>query len=128
MNGYLGVVVTLFFICFIVIEAMLWLLENRGFKQELTFASLVFIALVLYSFFGFATEFGREHKAFLLAANNVITVAVPLGTFVLLNYYLHKVTEVTLKHFIVTFASVVFGFVWPIFALYTSCITGLDCV
>ena len=128
MNGYFAIFVTLFLICFSVIEGLLWVHENRGVKEELGWSVLLVVGLVLYLFYGEASEYARENKALLLLLNDIVFVITPLWLILLFNRFHHKLENIAPKHTAAVLVSAILGLTLPMFALITSCFTGLDCL
>lgn len=128
MDGYIILLVVLYLVSIITIETLLYVKEKWGVKKQLLASFAFSVCFVAFLYFIEASSLGRETKPILLALNNIITVVGSLAVVLLLLQFVEASKSKTGKHVGANIIAVVVAITYPIFALYTSCYTGLDCL
>jgi hypothetical protein len=128
MSDYLSIALPIFLVLIAVIEAMSYSLATKGSASQLLVGGVLGFVAVCYLFFWEAPNLAREMTPLLLAVNDLIIVGVTLILFSTVTRFVAKISNSVFKHLVLGLVAFVSAMVWPLFALYTSCATGLDCV
>ena len=123
----LPVIITVCILSFIFIELGFKIFRRFKLRGLVILASIVFVILYGYSYFFEASEFGRENRLFSLLLVNAIVLSLPLVIMSLTVVFSSTVSQKS-SHIIAVVLSIVWGLVFPFFALITACSVGSDCI
>ncbi len=121
---------TLFFIFLILVlvfEANVTLINKKGISVSLVFTLIVITLTCAYSFYFEGSDYAKENRLFKLLLVDFIMSFVPLSITFLLAWFSRQAKPTTI-HVIAILTALILTALFPIFALFTSCYTGLDCV
>jgi hypothetical protein len=110
-----------------VFEANIALINKKGIATSITFTFFVIAMLCAYSFYFEGSDFAKEKWPFKLLLVDFIICFVPLALTFTLAWFARQYKQTTI-HSIAIATALVQTALFPIFALFTSCYTGLDCV
>ncbi len=121
---------TLFFIFLILVvmfEASVTLINKKGISISIVFTLIVIALTCAYSFYFEGSDYAKETRPFKLLFVDFIVSFVPLGITFTFAWFSRHCTQRTI-HVIAVVTALVQTALFPIFVLFTSCYTGLDCV
>ena len=117
-----------YLLAFVLAEVLLFLRERKGLLLEIFVAASVGLVLTALGQFQSHSAWAANNRPVLLAAVNLLSASMPLIVFVVANQFLVRVKETKQKHFGLLVIVLVTMFIWPLWALYVTCATGLDCI
>ena len=112
----------------IVAEVLFFIREQRGLRSELFIAFVILCGLTTLGYFQAHNSWVLNNKPISFMLVNVLSILVPLVIFVIVNQYLVHLNKTVIKHiwiFVTTTSTIS---LWPLFALYLTCASGLDCL
>lgn len=117
-----------YILAFVVSEALLFIKERKGLVLEVILAFVICVALTIQGQHESHSSWAAESRPVLLAVVNFLSILMPLIVFVGANQYLVRIRNTIQKH--VSLIGVVLAtmFIWPLWALYVTCASGLDCL
>ena len=117
-----------YLLAFVLAELLLFAKERKGLLFEILITANVGLILTVLGQFQGHSEWAAENRPVVLAAVNFLTALLPLIVFVVANQFLVRVTGNAQKHVGLLIIVLFTMFVWPLWALYVTCATGLDCL
>jgi hypothetical protein len=108
-------------------EANIALINKKGIVAAITLTFFVIAILCAYSFYFEGSDFAKERWPLKLLLVDFIISFVPLALTFTLAWFARQYKQTTI-HIIAIVSALVQTALFPIFALVTSCYTGLDCV
>tara|TARA_R110002096_G_scaffold323848_6_gene517992 strand:- start:1048 stop:1446 length:399 start_codon:yes stop_codon:yes gene_type:complete len=117
-----------YLLAFTVAELLLFLKERKGLVTEIIVASVICIALTVLGQYQSHSSWAAENRPVLLALVNFLSILMPLIVFVAANQFLVKIQHAVQKHTTLLVVALATMFVWPLWALYVTCASGLDCL
>lgn len=117
-----------YLLAFVLAELLLLAKERRGLSLEILIAVSVGLILTVLGQFQVHSAWAADNRPILLAMVNFLSALMPLFVFVVANQFLARVKEKTQKHVGLLSIVLVTMFIWPLWALYVTCATGLDCL
>ncbi|WP_321529259.1 hypothetical protein [Sedimenticola selenatireducens] len=117
-----------YLLAFAVAELLLFLKERKGLVPEIIVASVICIALTVQGQYQSHSSWAAENRPVLLALVNFLSIVMPLFVFVAVNELLVKIRKAVQKHIALLVVVLATMFVWPLWALYVTCASGLDCL
>ncbi len=108
-------------------EVNIALINKKGITASIVFTLFVIAMLCAYSFHFEGSDFAKETMPFKLLLVDFIISFVPLALTFALAWFARKYKQSTI-HIIAVVSALAQTALFPIFALITSCYTGLDCV
>ena len=116
-----------YLLAFVVGELLLLLKERRGLLPEIILALILCVVITILGQFQMHS-WAAEHRPMLLATVNFLIVMLPVILFVGANQYIVRISNFAFKHGALLAIVVVTMFFWPLWALYVTCASGLDCL
>ena len=117
----------IFLILVLVFEVNVTLINKKGILISIVFTLIVIALTCAYSFYFEGSDYAKETRPFKLLLVDFIVSFVPLGITFTLAWFSRQCKQRTI-HVIAIVTALVQTALFPIFALLTSCYTGLDCV
>jgi hypothetical protein len=117
-----------YLLAFVLAEMLLFVKERKGLLLEILIAAGAGLILAVLGQFQGHSAWAAENRPVLLALVNFLSALMPLFVFVVANQFLVRVKENTQKHVGLLIIVLVTMFIWPLWALYVTCVTGLDCL
>lgn len=117
-----------YILAFVVAEALLFVKEKRGLFPEIIFALFICILLTILTQYQSHSASAAEHRPILLSLVNFLSILTPLTVLVLANQLIPKMRNAVQKHFALLIVVTATMFIWPLWALYLTCASGLDCL
>ena len=117
-----------YMLAFVVCELLLLLKERKGLVLEIILGLIICIALTTQGQYQSHSAWAAENRPVLLAAVNFLSVLLPFVIFVVANQFLVNIRSNGKKHAILIAVVLVTMFNWPLWVLYVTCATGLDCL
>jgi hypothetical protein len=109
------------------LEASVVLINRKNVASSVAFNVLVIFILCVYSFYFEGSAYARETKPIKLFLVDFIIIFVPIAITFALAWFIRRNTQNKI-HITAVASALIITAVFPIFALYTSCYTGLDCI
>ena len=117
----------IFLILVFVFEANVTLINKKGITVSIAFTFSIFALICAYSFYFEGSAYARETRTLKLLLVNFIICFVPLSITWALAWFSKQQTPRAI-HTIAIVTALIQTALFPIFALFTSCYTGLDCI
>ena len=117
-----------YLLAFAVAELLLFLKERKGLFSEIIVAFVIGIALTILAQYQSHSSWAAENRPVLLASANFLSILMPLIVFVAANQFLVKIRHAVRQHAALLIVAFVTMFVWPLWGLYVTCASGLDCL
>jgi len=117
-----------YLLAFLAGELLLFFKETKGLVLEIVVAVTICIALTLLGQFQNHGSWIAENRPVLLAAVNFLSILMPLTLFVAANQFLGRIRKTVLKHASLLVVVLITMVIWPFWALYVTCASGLDCL
>jgi len=119
---------TYYLLALVVAESLLLLKERKGFVPEIILALVLCIVLTFQGQYQSHSSWTAKNRPVLLACVNFLSILMPLIVFVAVNQFLVKIRNSFLKHVVLLVVMLATMFIWPLWALFVTCATGLDCL
>ena len=117
-----------FLLAFVVCELLLLTRERKGLVLEIILGLIICITFTVQGQYQSHSVWAAENRPVLLATANLLSVLMPLVVFVVANQFLVNIQSTRKKHAILIAVVLVTMFVWPLWIMYVTCATGLDCL
>lgn len=109
-------------------EALLFVKERKGLVLEIAVAAFICIALTTLAQLQSDSSWAAQNRQVLLAVVNFLSVLMPLAVLVVANQLLVRIRKTIIKHASLLVVVLITMFIWPLWVLYVTCATGLDCL
>jgi len=117
-----------YFLAFAAGELLLLLKEKRGLWAEIILALSFSGALAVFLQLVNSSSWAAEQRPIMLAVVNSLTALLPAVVLVGANQYIARIKQLAIKHSALFGVTIVTMFFWPLWALYVTCASGLDCL
>jgi hypothetical protein len=117
-----------YILALVVSELLLFLKEKKGLGFEVIVASILCILLTVLAQFQTHSSWALENRPALLAFVNLLSILMPIATFTIANQFVTRIEPTPMKHMALLGTVLVTMFIWPLWALFVTCASGLDCI
>ncbi len=117
-----------YLLAFVVGELLLVLRQKKGLALEIIVASGICFLLTVQGHYQAHNTWAMENRPVLLAVVNLLSILMPITALVITNQYLLLINSTAMKHFSLLVVVLITMFIWPLWALYITCASGLDCL
>lgn len=117
-----------FMLAFLVCELLLFVKERKGLTFEIIVAIVLLFLSTLQGQFESHSSWAAENRPVLLAVVNSLIVLMPLAVFVAANQFLARIQNILLRHASLFGIVLLTVLVLPMWSLYVTCASGLDCL
>ena len=118
----------LYLLTFAAGEMFLNLREKKGLKAELVAACVLVFILTALGNYQEHNAFSKENQYWLLTIVNAVSIFMPTAALVMGIQFFIKFTRGTSKHVAIALLSIMTMFLWPMWVLFVTCSSGLDCL
>ena len=117
-----------YILALVVSEILLFLKEKKGLGFEIIVASVLCLIFTVLAQFQTHSSWALENRPALLAVVNLLSVLMPIATFTIANQFVTRIETIPMKHIALLGTVFVTMFIWPLWALFVTCASGLDCL
>ncbi len=117
-----------YFLLLAVGELLLYAKQKKGVGLEILIAILIIILLVAHGQYELNIIQPLKNQYLLRATVDILSLLMPLAVLIVSNQFIVKLKHMAARHISLIVIVIVTVTIWPFYAIYITCASGLDCL